>query len=105
MQQEAISSMRMCLNISGTLAMHLSATECRVCRSAEMAGSWLRWRKWWRGQVGVEVEVEEKRDGGFAISRDFFMQADNCIVGGEGKKDCQMDSVQIANSIPRDEYL
>ena len=65
MQQEAISSMRMCLNISGTLAMHLSATECRVCRSAEMAGSWLRWRKWWRGQV--EVEVEENRYGGFAL--------------------------------------
>ena len=137
MQQEAISSMRMCLNISGTLAMHLSATECRVCRSAEMAGSWLRWRKWWRGQV--EVEVEENWDGGCAFGEGenhraqepydvkwhrascstcsyfkdlsfgkwrqflfpeiFFMHADYCIVGGEGRKDCPMDSVQIANSI------
>ena len=69
MQQEAISSMRMCLNISGTLAMHLSATECRVCRSAEMASSWWRWRKWWRGQVEVEVEVEVEENGygGFAF--------------------------------------
>ena len=65
MQQEEISSMRMCLNISGTLAMHLSATECRVCRSAGMAGSWGRWRKWWREQV--EVEVEENGYGGFAF--------------------------------------
>ena len=40
-----------------------------------------------------------------SLSRDIFTQADYCIVGREGRKDCPMDSVPIANLIPRDEHL